>query len=59
MSLEAGNVYSREDAITWDSLRYGGTLFAGAETPLGPAYLGWGWTEPDRDRFYLVIGDRF
>jgi NTE family protein len=59
MSLEAGNVYERDESITWESLRYGGAIFAGAETPLGPAYLGWGWTEPNRDRFYLVIGDRF
>lgn len=59
MTFEAGNVYARDESITWDSLRYGGAIFAGAETPLGPAYLGWGWTEPDRDRFYLVIGDRF
>jgi NTE family protein len=58
-SLEAGNVYGLNDSITWDSLRYGGSVFLGAETPLGPAYLGYGWTEPDQDRFYFVIGDRF
>lgn len=58
-TLEAGNVYGVDDAITWESLRYGGSVFLGAETPLGPATLGWGWTEPDRDRFYFVIGDRF
>jgi len=58
-TLEAGNVYGADDAITWDSLRYGGSVFLGAETPLGPARIGWGWTEPDRERFYFVIGDRF
>ena len=31
----------------------------GAATPLGPAYFGWGWTQPDRNRWYLVIGERF
>ena len=58
-SLEAGNAYIEGDPITWSSLRTGGALWVGAATPLGPFYLGWGWTDPDRSRVYLIIGDRY
>jgi NTE family protein len=58
-SVEAGNVWEEGELITWSSLRTGGALWVGAATPLGPLYLGWGYTEPDRQRAYLIIGDRF
>jgi len=57
-SLEAGNVYAGDESITGSSLLAGWNLFVGANTPLGPVFLGYGRTE-DRDRFYLSIGDRF
>ena len=57
-SLEAGNVYAREESITGSSLLTAWSLFVGADTPLGPVFLGFGRSE-DRDRFYLSIGDRF
>ncbi len=57
-SLEAGNVYTHDESITSSSLRTGWSLFVGADTPLGPLFLGYGRSE-DRDRFYLTIGDRF
>ncbi len=56
-SLEAGNVYAREESITGSSLLTAWSLFIGADTPLGPVFLGFGRTE-DRDRIYLTIGDR-
>lgn len=59
ISLEAGNVYDRGERIDWSSLRRSGAIFVGAETPFGPAFLGLGWTEPDRKRVYLVLGERF
>jgi NTE family protein len=59
ISLEAGNVYEREETIDAASLLLAGALFVGAETPLGPALFGWGWTEPDRQHYYLIVGDRF
>jgi NTE family protein len=57
-SLEAGNVYAREASITTSNLRTAWSLFVGGDTPLGPLFLGYGRSE-DRDRFYLMIGDRF
>jgi len=57
-SLEAGNVYGKNEAITGASLLTSWSLFVGADTPLGPLFLGYGRTE-DRDRFYFSIGDHF
>ncbi len=57
-SIEAGNVYSIDQPITGSSLLTGWSLFVGANTPIGPLFLGYGRTE-GRDRFYLNIGDRF
>jgi NTE family protein len=59
LSLEAGNVYFRGDPVTWDSLTMGGSLFVGAQTPIGPAFVAWGTTEHGEHRLYFVIGDRF
>jgi NTE family protein len=55
-SAEAGNVYFEGDPLAWDSLLLGGSIFVGADTPLGPIVLGWGFSEPDRSRIYLSIG---
>jgi NTE family protein len=60
LSLEAGNVYLRDtEAATWDSLLTGGSVFVGAQTPIGPAYVAWGTTDHGDHRIYFVIGDRF
>jgi NTE family protein len=58
LSLEAGNVFAADESITGSSLRTAWGAFIGADTPLGPLYLGYGRTD-DRDRIYLAIGDRF
>jgi NTE family protein len=57
-SLEAGNVYAKDESITGSSLLTGWSLFVGADTPLGPLYIGYGRTE-NRGRYYLAIGDHF
>jgi len=60
LSLEAGNIYFRDgEKVTWDSLRTGGSLFVGAKTPIGPAFVAWGTTDEGDHRLYFVIGDRF
>jgi NTE family protein len=57
-TLEAGNVYDRDEPVTADSLKTGWSAFVGADTPIGPAYVAYGSTD-GRSRVYLVIGDRF
>jgi len=59
LSLEAGNTYNRHESISFDSLVMSGAAFVGANTPVGPAYLAYGYADGGRDRWYLVIGDRF
>jgi NTE family protein len=59
LSVEAGNTYFQGDPVTWQSLIVGGSLFFGAQTPLGPAFFAWGTTESGEHRVYFVIGDRF
>jgi NTE family protein len=59
ITLEAGNAWVEDDPVTWGSLRYGGAVYLGAETVLGPVFLGWGWTDPDRSSFSFILGERF
>jgi NTE family protein len=58
-SAETGSVYNEGDPVTWPSLRIAGSVFVGADTALGPAYLGYGYEESGQQSAYLVIGKRF
>jgi len=58
-SLEAGGVYDTGDPVTWPSVRRAGSVFVGADTVLGPAYLGYGYEESGQQSGYVVIGRRF
>jgi NTE family protein len=44
-SLEAGNVWEREEDAALEGLRLGGSVFVGASTIAGPAYLALGLTD--------------
>jgi NTE family protein len=59
ISLEAGQVYLKDDPIAWGNLRTGASFFLGARTVLGPVYLGYGYTDGGRDRIYFILGQRF
>ncbi|MEN8162522.1 MAG: patatin-like phospholipase family protein [Acidobacteriota bacterium] len=59
LSLEAGNVFELNQSVDIDEFLYGGTVYLGAETPIGPLYLGYGYSQGGRDRWYLAIGDHF
>jgi NTE family protein len=58
-SLEAGAVYGPLDPVSWASLRRAGSIYAGADTVVGPVYLGVGFAEGGRRSVYLIIGQRF
>jgi NTE family protein len=56
MSLELGNVWqSRADISAPDSI-FGGSFWAGVDTPVGPIYLGYGRAEGGEDAFYIALG---
>lgn len=55
-SLEGGNVWGSDQNISLARLQYGGSLFIGADTALGPVYLGTGFSQSGNQTFYLFIG---
>jgi NTE family protein len=59
VSLESGNVYADADDITWPSLLWGGSAFLGLDTPLGPVFFGYGYTEGGNNAVFLSVGRFF
>jgi NTE family protein len=55
VSLEAGDVWAALDDIDAGSLKYGGSLFLGADTILGPLYLGVGASNGSEGAVYLQL----
>jgi NTE family protein len=58
-TLEAGNVWDFADDIGFDELRYSGSLFLGAESPIGPAYLAAGYGDDGDFTVYFYLGNPF
>ncbi len=59
ISLEAGNAFAFDQPVALNDFLYGGAAYVGAETPLGPLYFAYGYTQGGRSRWYLAIGDYF
>lgn len=55
-SLEAGNVWDSRSDIRFDNQRVAGSLFVGADTFIGPLYLGYGYADGGFDALYLFLG---
>ncbi|NQZ54713.1 MAG: patatin-like phospholipase family protein [Piscirickettsiaceae bacterium] len=58
-ALQFGNTWEDKSDISTDDLIASGTLFVGADTPIGPLYLGYGVAEGDNKAAYLFIGQPF
>jgi NTE family protein len=58
-SVEAGNLWEAESSVSPGDLRYSGSIFVGADTLLGPAYLGLGLSDSGESAWYLYIGRVF
>lgn len=54
-SLEAGRMNNRYDNLTGGTI-FSGSIFLGAQTSAGPAYLGLGMGEAGRFSLYLLLG---
>lgn len=59
VSLETGNVWERADQARWGDLRRSWSVIFGADTLLGPVYLGHGRAEGGYDAFYFYLGRTF
>jgi NTE family protein len=59
LSVEAGNAWQTRDEVELDGLALAGSLFFGAESPLGPVYLAAGFAEHGERALYLLLGRTF
>ena len=58
-SLEAGNAWMDRNQISLSSARKDASVFFGADTFLGPAYIAAGYDDRGRSAFYLFLGRGF
>jgi NTE family protein len=56
VSVESGNVWNTRSAMSFSSARTDFSVFFGADTYIGPAYLAWGYDESGTIAFYLFLG---
>jgi len=59
MTLEAGNVWQEESAVSADSTIKAGSLYLGTDTGFGPLYLGYGLAEQGKQSLYFSLGYLF
>ncbi|MEG0182357.1 MAG: patatin-like phospholipase family protein [Stenotrophomonas sp.] len=55
-SMEWGGFWQTRDAVNIDGMQTAGSLFIGADTFLGPVFLGYGRAQGGHDSFYLTFG---
>ena len=58
-SLEAGNAWMDRSQMSFASARKDASVFFGADTFLGPAYIAAGYDDRGRSAFYLFLGRGF
>ncbi len=58
-SLELGNVWQYKDDISLDDTIFAGSLFIGADTFMGPLYLGYGHNDKGDGSLYMFLGPLF
>jgi NTE family protein len=58
-SIEYGNVWQTKDDIAFDNAILNGSVFLGADTPIGPLYTGVGFAEGGRYTVFLYLGPAF
>lgn len=58
-SAEVGNTWATRGDISLGGSIWGGTVWAGVDTPAGPVFLAYGSAEGGTDAFYLFLGRLF
>jgi NTE family protein len=58
-SAEVGNTWARRSDISGGSAIWGGSIWAGVDTPAGPVFLAYGSAEGGDDALYLFLGRLF
>gem|GEM_PF-4644386 len=54
--MEWGGYWQRREDVNIDGMQSAGSLFVGADTSLGPVFLGCGRAQGGRSSFYLTFG---
>lgn len=57
--LEAGNVWNRSSEMRLDDLRWSSSVFVGADTLIGPIYLGFALGDGGQTSAFLFVGQLF
>ncbi|WP_313347212.1 patatin-like phospholipase family protein [Stenotrophomonas sp.] len=55
-SVEWGGFWATRDEVNIDGMQTAGSVFVGADTFLGPVFLGYGRAQGGHDSFYLTFG---
>lgn len=58
-SLELGNAWEEAADVSWGGLLLSGSLFVGADSPIGPAFIGIGQTEGYDPSLFMHVGRSF
>jgi NTE family protein len=58
-SAEVGNAWSSRSDISGSTAIWGGSIWAGVDTPAGPVFLAYGSAEGGDDALYLFLGRLF
>lgn len=58
-TMETGNVWNRREDMSLNDLRWSSSLFVGADTPIGPLYLGGAIGDGGQASAFLFIGQLF
>jgi NTE family protein len=59
LSAEVGNAWQSRDDISLNRSIWGGSVWAGVDTPAGPVFLAYGSAEGGEDAFYVFLGRLF
>tara|TARA_R110002096_G_scaffold45920_3_gene122779 strand:+ start:1298 stop:3541 length:2244 start_codon:yes stop_codon:yes gene_type:complete len=58
-SLETGNTWDRMGDISLSNMIFGGSVFVGVESPIGPIYFGLGVADNNSQSLYFSLGQSF
>ncbi|WP_439135734.1 hypothetical protein [Pseudomaricurvus sp.] len=59
VSAEAGNAWASKSDIDYSDLIHSNSVFIGWDSPLGPAYISYGFADGGGSSFYVFLGGAF
>ena len=59
LTLESGTTWSDNESFESNKLKYSGSIFFAADTPLGALYFTYGYADAHHSSLYLYLGEKF